>query len=95
MRNGPLFESEGKAQWAYPPKGGIRSAGPEEAAEWVDYCNNPANTVRKAHGTDEPYGVRLWQIGNETSYDPTRRRSPAVVNRSITRPCWIRAPGRS
>jgi len=35
----------------------------------VDYCNNPRNADRIAHGRKDPYGVRLWQIGNETSYD--------------------------
>jgi alpha-N-arabinofuranosidase len=62
------FESDGRQHWAHPPKGGVRSAGPEEAAEWVDYCNNPGNALRREHGVVEPYNVRLWQIGNETSY---------------------------
>jgi len=63
------FESDGRKPWAHPRKGGERSAGPEEAAEWVDYCNNPDNELRKEHGVAKPYHVRLWQIGNETSYD--------------------------
>jgi len=58
------FESDGRQGWA------IRSAGPADAASWVDYCNNPQNTERHTHGHPEPYDVRLWQIGNETSYDP-------------------------
>jgi alpha-N-arabinofuranosidase len=62
------FESDGRQHWAHPPKGGVRSAGPEEAAEWVDYCNNPDNALRREHNVVEPYNVRLWQIGNETSY---------------------------
>ena len=52
------FESDGRKWWANPPKGGSRSAGPEEAAEWVAYC--------KAKN----FGVGFWQIGNETSYEP-------------------------
>ncbi|MHC4504715.1 MAG: alpha-L-arabinofuranosidase C-terminal domain-containing protein [Planctomycetota bacterium] len=63
------FESDGRKRWARPPGGGVRSAGPEEAAAWVDYCNNPANELRLKHGVKEPYNVRFWQIGNETSYD--------------------------
>ena len=63
------FESDGRRRWARPAGGGRRSAGPKEAAAWVDYCNNPANAPRRAQGVKEPYGVRLWQIGNETSYD--------------------------
>ena len=69
---GPLicvnFESEGKKRWAVSPKGDIRSAGSQEAREWVDYCNNPSNPDRLKHGVKEPYNVRLWQLGNETSY---------------------------
>ncbi|MBN2272530.1 MAG: hypothetical protein JXN61_18095, partial [Sedimentisphaerales bacterium] len=42
----------------------------KEAAEWVDYCNNPSNALRRQHGAKEPYGVKLWQVGNETSYGP-------------------------
>lgn len=63
------FESDGRARWARPPQGGVRSAGPKEAAEWVSYCNNPSSAARRKQGVKKPYGVRLWQIGNETSYD--------------------------
>jgi hypothetical protein len=63
------FESDGRAYWANPPKGGSRSGDAREAEEWVDYCNNPRNASRIAHGRNEPYAVKLWQIGNETSYD--------------------------
>jgi alpha-L-arabinofuranosidase len=64
------FESDGRRHWARPVKGGVRSAGPKEAAEWVDYCNNPSNKERKRNGAKEPFDIKLWQIGNETSYDP-------------------------
>ncbi|MBP8259265.1 MAG: alpha-L-arabinofuranosidase [Verrucomicrobia bacterium] len=63
------FESDGRRQWAADPKGAIRSGDALEAAEWVDYCNNPSNTQRRQHGVREPYGIKMWQIGNETSYD--------------------------
>lgn len=62
------FESDGKKYWIRTPDGDLRSGGPEEAAEWIDYCNNPANAERIANGSKEPFDVRLWQIGNETSY---------------------------
>jgi alpha-L-arabinofuranosidase len=62
------FESEGQERWRKTPKGDLRVAGPEEAAEWVDYCNNPANEERTKNGAAEPFDLRLWQIGNETSY---------------------------
>lgn len=63
------FESDGRKQWQRSPQGDSRSAGPEEAAEWVRYCNAPDCIERREHGHAEPYNVRLWQIGNETSYD--------------------------
>ena len=62
------FESDGNRRWSHPASGGMRSAGPDEAACWVDYCNNPSNAARKANGAREPFDVHLWQIGNETSY---------------------------
>ncbi|MEA1997264.1 MAG: alpha-L-arabinofuranosidase [Gemmatimonadota bacterium] len=39
----------------------------QEAADWVSYCNDPDNRERLADGTREPYNVKLWQVGNETS----------------------------
>ncbi len=63
------FESDGRKFWMKDPKGSVRTAGPDEAAEWVDYCNNPDNAERKRNGAAEPLKLRLWQIGNETSYD--------------------------
>ncbi|KIL39483.1 alpha-L-arabinofuranosidase [Gordoniibacillus kamchatkensis] len=45
------------------------SGTPEEAAEWVEYCNGSADTpmgkLRAANGHVEPYGVKYWEIGNE------------------------------
>ena len=42
---------------------------PEEARNWVEYCNCPAGTryasLRAANGNVEPYGVKLWCLGNE------------------------------
>jgi len=63
------FLSEGKEAYARTPDGKDRSAGPDEAAEWLDYCNNPDNAERIFHGRKQPYNVKLWQLGNETSYN--------------------------
>lgn len=45
------------------------SGTPEEAAEWVEYCNGGSDTpmgkLRAANGHGEPYGVKYWEIGNE------------------------------
>jgi alpha-N-arabinofuranosidase len=42
---------------------------PEEARDWVAYCNCPPGTryadKRAANGEAEPYGVKLWCLGNE------------------------------
>ncbi|MFZ5833001.1 MAG: alpha-L-arabinofuranosidase [Planctomycetota bacterium] len=62
------FESDGRKPWM-EFKGSVRTAGPDEAAAWVDYCNNPENAQRRAHGHRAPQPIRIWQLGNETSYD--------------------------
>jgi len=63
------MESDGRMHWAYPECGGDRLGTAREAADWVAYCNHPSNPERLAHGIAEPYNVRYWQLGNETSYD--------------------------
>ncbi len=64
------FESEGRTDLniAVTKKGEVRSAGAMEAAEWIDYCNNPSNKRRISHGFKNPLTINVWQIGNETSY---------------------------
>jgi alpha-N-arabinofuranosidase len=45
------------------------SGTPQEAAEWIQYCNGSADTpmgkLRVANGHLEPYRIRHWEIGNE------------------------------
>ncbi len=69
----PLFvvnmESDGLMRWAYPKPGMDRFGTAEEAAEWVRYCNDPDDALRRSHGAAVPYNVKFWQIGNETSYE--------------------------
>jgi alpha-N-arabinofuranosidase len=42
---------------------------PEEARNWVEYCNCPTGTryadMRAANGSLEPHAVKLWCLGNE------------------------------
>ena len=42
---------------------------PEEARNWVEYCNAPPGTryadMRAANGSPQPYAVKLWCLGNE------------------------------
>ncbi len=77
------FESDGRRGWARHPKAGLRSAGPKEAAQWVDYCNNPSNAARKKNGARKPLSVRLWQVGNETSYDPNGYDCETAARRTL------------
>ena len=45
---------------------------PEESARWVEYCNGSADTEygakRAENGSEEPYHVRFWSLGNEMGY---------------------------
>jgi len=63
------FESDGREVWMMDAFGRIRTAGPDEAAAWVSYCNDPDNALRIDHGVQSPCRIPIWQIGNETSYD--------------------------
>ncbi len=42
---------------------------PEDAANWVEYCNGDLTTeygkLRAEHGYEEPFDVTVWEIGNE------------------------------
>ncbi|MBR0459082.1 MAG: hypothetical protein IJJ26_07580 [Victivallales bacterium] len=60
--------SDGRTSWAHPLPGMDRCGTPEEAAEWVAYCNAPDNPLRRANGHAAPHSVKYWQLGNETSY---------------------------
>jgi alpha-L-arabinofuranosidase len=77
------FESDGRKHWQRSPKGDIRSAGPAEAADWVRYCNAADSKERRKHGVEKPYNVRLWQIGNETSYDRNAFDCETAAKRTI------------
>ncbi|MCL5674411.1 MAG: hypothetical protein M1501_01535 [Candidatus Omnitrophica bacterium] len=42
---------------------------PEEAGDWVEYCNGTTDTfyanLRRKNGRTKPYNVQFWEIGNE------------------------------
>jgi alpha-L-arabinofuranosidase len=61
------FMGDGHRRYARTREGD-RTGSAAEAADWVSYCNDPGDADRRRHGDAAPYGVRLWQIGNETSY---------------------------
>jgi alpha-L-arabinofuranosidase len=62
------FESDGKPYFTRDAKGGNRMGDAAEAAAWVRYCNNPNDEARISHGHPDPLTIRMWQLGNETSY---------------------------
>ena len=47
----------------------LGTRGPDEARHFLEYCNHPGGThysdLRKAHGFEEPHGIRFWCLGNE------------------------------
>ncbi|MBL8131777.1 MAG: alpha-N-arabinofuranosidase [Anaerolineae bacterium] len=58
--------------------GNVGSGSPQELCDWLEYCNTAVHTSlqreRAANGSPEPFGVRLWGVGNENwgcggSYD--------------------------
>ena len=48
----------------------VGTGSPSEALNWLEYCNGTGDSLypamRKRNGHPEPYGVRLWGIGNES-----------------------------
>jgi alpha-N-arabinofuranosidase len=58
-----------KMEWAPMLTVNLGTGTAEEACTWVQYCNDTAGTeyadMRTANGNPEPYGVKLWCLGNE------------------------------
>ncbi len=77
------FEGEGDPLWVKNVLGEARAGNAQEAADWVDYCNNPDNAERIAHGFREPMPIKVWQLGNETSYGPQRFKRGAAIEKTI------------
>lgn len=61
------FMSDGRQRF-WKTRDGSRTGDAAEAADWVAYANDPDNPERRANGVAQPYDVKLWQLGNETSY---------------------------
>ena len=51
----------------------LGTQGVESACQMVEYCNGKAGSsfadLRRAHGREAPYEVRLWGLGNEMDGD--------------------------
>jgi alpha-N-arabinofuranosidase len=47
----------------------LGTRGPDEAREFLEYCNHPGGTywsdLRRSHGYEKPHNVRFWCLGNE------------------------------
>ncbi len=47
----------------------LGTRGIDAARNLVEYCNHPGGSyysdLRKAHGVDEPHGIKVWCLGNE------------------------------
>ena len=61
------FLGDGEQRYRHTPEGD-RTGDAQEAADWVSYANDPDSAERRKNGVPEPYAIRLWQLGNETSY---------------------------
>jgi len=55
---------------------------PEEASNWVEYCNGTGDTfyanLRRSHGYEKPFNVKYWGIGNEESAVPDAGKDQKV-----------------
>ncbi len=58
-----------KMGWAPMLTVNLGTGTPEEARDWVEYCNLPGGTrfadLRVRNGGTDPYAVKLWCLGNE------------------------------
>ena len=49
--------------------GNVGSGTPQELCDWLEYCNTAVATTlgreRAANGAPQPFGVKLWGVGNE------------------------------
>lgn len=51
-----------------------------EARDWVEYVNAASHAERAANGSATPFGVKLWEIGNEPYLrDFAGTKSPALM----------------
>ena len=65
---GVNFYSDGNESFKNTDLGENRFGTTEEAADWVSYVNDPDHPLRREYGHPEPFNVKYWQLGNESSY---------------------------
>jgi hypothetical protein len=61
------FLGDGEKRYATAREGN-RTGDAKEAADWVSYANDPDHAERKANDAAQPFNLKIWQLGNETSY---------------------------
>ena len=88
------FEGDG-IEWFKRTPEGDRTGSAQEAADWVSYANDPDDAQRRANGFPEPYNIKLWQIGNETSYVKEAFTKQQAITRTIEFAKAMRARDRS
>jgi alpha-L-arabinofuranosidase len=76
------FLGDGRKEFTRTREGN-RTGDAEEAADWVSFCNDPDSRERRATGVREPYNLRIWQIGNETSYGTARFTEDEAIGHTI------------
>ncbi|MCM8820808.1 MAG: alpha-N-arabinofuranosidase [Candidatus Omnitrophica bacterium] len=58
-----------KMKWSPMITVNLGTGTPEEAGNWVEYCNLPPGTryadMREENGNSNPHNVKLWCLGNE------------------------------
>ncbi len=58
-----------KLDWTPMLTANLGTGSPEEARDWVEYCNAPTGTLfadmRAAGGSEAPHAVPVWCLGNE------------------------------
>lgn len=76
----------------------LGTRGPEQARDVVEYANHPSGSkfsdLRAANGRKEPFGIRLWCLGNEMDGPwqmghKTAREYARVANESAKMMKWV------
>lgn len=74
---------------------GNRTGDAREAADWVSYTNDPEHAERKRNGADQPFHLKFWQLGNETSYGNAVFKKDEAIAATIEFAKAMRARDRS
>lgn len=68
----------------------MSTGSPEEASNWVEYCNGDGDTywanLRRLHGYEKPFNVKYWGIGNEEYAVPDAGKHQKVEK--YIEDCW-------